>query len=227
MSRMGTSSQNTNTASWGEVPAMSDQEQQMTNRLMQLGMSQADAVQSAIDQTRNGTKINSVALSPQDQALVDQSYSGAEQNLRRMGNIMGQDLASTRGLNTSDTPVSEAVLREMLPALASLQDSKAQQSLGLGLNLANLNEGARQFNLSTLLNGAQTTPSAGQFGLGLLQSDRQARGTQRGNNMLFNTGSILDQMNQGAQFRYTMHAGTNQASQAGMNGMKMGMMGAG
>ncbi len=224
MSRMGTGSQSNNTASWAEVPAMNSDELAMMKRLQDLGMSQADAVQTVITQTQNPTRVTSLQLSPQDQALVDQAYMGAETNLRRFGNIMGQDLAGTRGLNTSDTPVSEAVLRETLPAFASLQSDKAQQSLGLGLNLANLNEGARQFNLQALLGSASTTPSALGLGLGTLQQDRLARAMNRGAGTVYNNDSILSQMNQGAQFRLAMHQGTNQAAQAGMNGMKMASM---
>lgn len=221
MSRMGTGSQSNNTASWAEVPAMNQDELSMMKRLQDLGMNQADAVQTVMNQTQNPTRVTTLQLSPADQALLDQAYAGAETNLRRFGNIMGQDLAGTRGLNTSDTPVSEAVLRETLPAFANLQSQKAQQGLGLGLNLANLNEGARQFNLQSLLGAASTTPSSLSFGLGTLQRDRQARAMNRGAGTVYNSGSILGQMNQGAQFRLAMHQGTNQATQAGGNVMKM------
>jgi len=225
MSRMGTSNQKTNMQTSNSFAGMGPEEKALAERMSKLGMSQADAIQYVLDNAKGGGAINTVGLNATDQANLDQAYAGAEQNLRRFGNIMGQDLAGTRGLNPSDTPVSEAVLRETMPAYANLMSNKAQYGLGLGLNLAQMNEGARQFNLQSLLGGAGSMPTGLGFGLNRMQNERMAANTTTNSGNQWNSGSILDQMNQGAQFRYTMHAGTNQASQAGMNGMKMGMMG--
>lgn len=221
MSRMGTSTSKQNSHMSNTIQAIGPEEQKLVDRMSALGIDQADAIKFVMDQAKGGGQVSSLQLSPSDQAALNESYSGAEQNLRRFGNIMGQDLAGTRGLNTSDTPVSEAVLRETLPAYQQLMSAKAQQGLGLGLNMRQINEGARQFNLQALLGGATSTPSALGFNLGRMQADRMANSSQTGFMSGEQQGSILDQMNQGAQFRYTMHAGTNQASQAGMNGMKM------
>jgi hypothetical protein len=142
--------------------------------LQRLGMSQADALEFVLSKSKEQGGL--VGLQGSDRALLDEAFGGAEANLRRFGNLMSQDLAGTRGLNRSDTPVSEAVLREMLPAMASLQSEKAGQSLGLGLNLANLN----QNRLQLLLQGVGTSPNA-LLGLGdRFQSERfkGARNTQ-------------------------------------------------
>jgi hypothetical protein len=225
MSRMGTSNQRSTSESYAALPEMSAEEKALVKQMTDVGVSQGDAVKAVIAAGQQQGNVNALSLNATDQATLDQAYGGAEQNLRRQGFLLGQDLAGTRGLNPSDTPVSEAVLRELLPAMASLQGQKAQQSLGLGMDLARLNENRRQFNMQSLLNSAQTTPAGLGFNLGRMQNERFASAHNYGTNQQWNTGSILDQMNQGAQFRYTMHAGTNQASQAGMNGMKMGMMG--
>lgn len=221
MSRMGTSKQQTNQSVTNSFAAMGEDEKKLVDRLSQLGLNQADALQFVMDSAKGGGQVSSLQLTPQDQATLDQAYGGAEANLRRFGQILGQDLAGTRGLNPSDTPVSEAVLRETLPAYQNLMSQKAQQGLGLGLSMRQMNEGARQFNLQSILNGATAMPTGLGFNIGNMQRERMARNTSTQSGVNYNTGSILDQMNQGAQFRYTMHAGTNQASQAGVNGMKM------
>jgi len=224
MSNMGTSKQTGYQNQTTQIAGMSPEERQLSDRLTQLGLSQADAIQVALEQSKRTPSVNTVALGEQDQANLDRAYSGAEQGLRRFGNIMGQDLAGTRGLNPSDTPVSEAVLRETMPAMANLQSNKAQYGLGLGLNLANLNEGARQFNLSSLLSGASTMPTGIGFNLNKMGNERIAGASRSGNFAGWNSDSILSQMNQGAQFRTQMHAGTNQATQAGGNAMSMASM---
>ncbi|MFN3075957.1 MAG: hypothetical protein ABT940_03565 [Alphaproteobacteria bacterium] len=81
---------------------------------------------------------NTMALSGQDKALLDQAFASGQANLRRQGQIYGQDLAGTRGLNTSDTPVSDSVLRELLPAQAQMESDKASSEMGLGLQLRGL-----------------------------------------------------------------------------------------
>lgn len=218
---MGSSKQQQNASQSNWFYGPSAEEQKLIDKMTELGMGQADALQYVMQQSRKPTSINTVALGATDQANLDAAYAGAEQNLRRAGNIMGQDLAGTRGLNPSDTPVSEAVLREILPQVANLQSDKARYGLGLGLNLAQMNEGARQFNLQSMLGGATATPSALGFNLQRMLQERAAKNTTTGGATGWNNDSILSQMNQGAQFRLAMHQGTNQAASAGGNVMKM------
>ena len=135
------------------IPGMGPQEQELVNKLQAVGMSQADALQYVMQQGQQGTGL--IGLQGSDQNLLNQAFSGAESGIRRQADILGQDMAGTRGLNRSDTPVSEAVLREMLPAIQQNESAKASQSLGLGLNLAQL----RQQNLQTLLSGINSSPA--------------------------------------------------------------------
>lgn len=222
MSRMGTNTTSQHQDMAVNMEGASPEERAMADRLTRLGMSQADAVQFAIEQSRGDTgRVGSLQLTPEDQATLDRAFAGAETNLRRFGNIMGQDLAGTRGLNTSDTPVSEAVLRETLPAFASLQSDKAQQGLGLGLNLAQLGQQNRQFNLQSLLGAANAMPTGLGFNLNRMQNERFNRANRQVSGFGATNDSILSQMNQGAQFRLAMHQGTNQAAQAGGGVMKM------
>ena len=152
------------------IPAMGKKEKELVSQLTSLGMNQRDAIQFVMNQAKQGPESPLLALQGQDKALLDQAYAGAEADLRRFGGLMGQDLAGTRGLNPSDTPVSEAVLREVLPQMRMLASQKAQQELGLGLNLGQLKEQSRQFNLGALLGGAQASP----FGLSSM-ADRMQR----------------------------------------------------
>lgn len=221
MSRMGSAKQETHQSSTNWFAGATPEEQKLVDKLSELGMNQADAIKYVMSEGQKPHAINTVALNSTDQANLDNAYAGAEQNLRRFGNIMGQDLAGTRGLNPSDTPVSEAVLRETMPAYANLMSNKAQYGLGLGLNLAQMNEGARQFNLQSILSGASSMPTGLGFNLQRMLQERSMKNSTTGNGLGYTNGSILDQMNQGAQFRLAMHQGTNQAAQAGGGVMKM------
>jgi len=146
-----------------------------------------------LDQTQALRKLmtGSFALSPQEQAQLDAMYAPQEANLRRFANLVGQDLAGTRGLNPSDTPVSEAVLREVLPAMANLQTTKMGQGFGLGMQMRGLNlqsalgmPGASGFNLQKLFNerlatGRTITKQRGTFNPGFLDRLATASGAQK------------------------------------------------
>ena len=214
MSRLGTSKQTSNSTTTNDFAAMGPEEKAMAERMTQLGMSQADAIQFVLDQAKGGGQVSSLQLSPSDQAALNESYGGAEANLRRFGNLMGQDLAGTRGLNTSDTPVSEAVLRETLPAYQQLMSAKAQQGLGLGLNMRQLNEGARQFNLSSLLGGAGAMPTGLGFNLNRMQNERMAKNTQTQNGVSYKSDSIMTQIGQGAAAYNQLGQGTQAFAKA-------------
>lgn len=215
---LGTSSSTQNSHSSKAIQAIGPEEQKLVDRMTSLGMQQSDALQFVMEQMRGGQgQVSSLQLTPADQAQLDAAYGGAEANLRRFGNLMGQDLAGTRGLNPSDTPVSEAVLRETLPAYQSLMSSKAQQGLGLGMGMRQMNEGARQFNLQALLGGATSTPSALGFNLGRMQADRMANSSQTGEMRGTQSDSIMTQVGQGASAFKNIADGASSF-------MKMGMM---
>lgn len=173
------------------VEPMSQDEQSIVKQLEDVGVDQATALRLVRQQASQQPGL--IGLQGSDQALLDQAYSGAESNLRRQGYLMGQDLAGTRGLNPSDTPVSEAVLREMLPALSSLQSAKANESLGLGLNLQQLN----QQRLQTLLGTVGQTPNALLNLANRYQTERFAKAKTIGTNTVKNNPSLMSQIGQG------------------------------
>lgn len=181
------------------VPEMGDEERNLVKRLTGLGVRQADALKFVLNQSQQPGGSMLAGLQGGDKALLDQAFSGAESGLQRQADIMGQNLAGTRGLNMSDTPVSEAVLREMLPQFANLQSQKAQQSLGLGLNLGQLNEGRRQFNIQALLNGSQITPSIFGGLANRFQTERfaNARTMSSGTGTQSYSPGLMDQVQQG------------------------------
>jgi hypothetical protein len=136
----------------GSVPDPNAQEQRQLDRFESLSKEQQAAILEGIGLSRQPVSFQSLGLSSADQATLDEAYAGAEANLRRQAGLLGQDLASTRGLNMSDTPVSEVVMREFMPASMQLQSARAQQGLGLGLNMRQLGENARQFKSFARLN---------------------------------------------------------------------------
>jgi hypothetical protein len=163
-----------------------------------------------------------LALSPQSQATLDKAFDASRQQLELEGKDYADFLSGSRGLRMSDTPISQQALQRYGLGLSALESQRAMAGLNLGLN-TNL---ARQ---TDRLNLASTLPGGTVFGHNAQMNNRLAQPTTHtvgtGNTTVYNNPSLLEQMNQGAQFRYTMHAGTNQATQAGSNMMGMGMFG--
>lgn len=198
-SRTGQDVQNT-------VEGPNKQEQEVLNQLQGLSTEQISAILQGLNQARQPVSFQSLGLNPEDQATLDQAYAGAHAGLRRDADIYGQDLAGTRGLNRSDTPVSDSVMREFLPQSMNLRSSQAQQGLGLGLQMRQLGENARQFNLSSLFNGSQMTPAAGMALTGNLERTRMAKSGQSING--WKLGSPMDNMEQGSRIYQNVGSGT-------------------
>jgi hypothetical protein len=168
-----------------KLKPMTAEERDISQATTGLGLSQTDAIRRLMG--------SSFALTPEEMNQLNAIYAPQEANLRRFADLLGQDMAGTRGLNRSDTPVSEAVLREVLPAMAQLQSSKMQQGLGLGMQMKNLNlnaamgmPGASAFNLQKLFNerlatGKTTTSGStrGTFNPGFLDRLATASGAQK------------------------------------------------
>lgn len=176
-----------------KLKPMSAAEQDLSQATTGLGLSQTDAIKRLLS--------SSFALTPDEMNQLNAIYAPQEANLRRYADILGQDMAGTRGLNRSDTPVSEAVLREVLPAMAQLQSDKMQQGLGLGMQMKNLN-----------LNAAMGMPGASAFNLQKLFNERLATGTTT------TTGNTYGTYNPGFLDRFATAAGAqNNITQAGSN----------
>jgi hypothetical protein len=181
----------------GTVPQRGKWESGVLGELGTLNAQQQGAILQGIDMARQPTGFQSLALSPEDQAVLDQAYAGAEAALRRDANLFGQDVMGRSGLTGTSTPVTESILREFLPQSLQLQSQKAQYGLGLGLNMRQLGENARQFNLSSLFQGGQITPTSGLALLGNLERTRMARAGQQVNG--FKIGSPMDNMEQASR----------------------------
>lgn len=167
-----------NTSQVGHAGPLTQMEQDLRNQYASLNEEQIGQMRNVMGQyggllSSRGAS-GSFALDPQEMEQLNQAYAGSEANLRRFGQIMGQDLAGTRGLNTSDTPVSEAVLRETMPAMAALQGQKMQYGLGLGLQARNSAFGNKLAGLQGLTGAATTSPTTGFNLMNSLQADRMA-----------------------------------------------------
>lgn len=203
----------------GFVDAPGSQEQGVLDSFQNLNNEQITAILEGLSRAKSPVMFQSLALDSNDQATLDRSYAGAHANLLRQAGILGQDLASTRGLNRSDTPVSEVVMREFLPAAAQLESEKAKYGLGLGLNMRQLGENARQFNLSSLFSGSQITPSSGLALMGNLERTRMARAGQKINS--WNIPSPLDNMEQGSRIYSNVMSGNQGFIGAGKSDVRL------
>lgn len=131
-------------------------------------------------------------LSPEDQAVFDQSWQGALGRLRHEGSLYAQDLASTRGLNKSDTPVSEAALRQYGLALADLESNRARSQLDLGMQ-------GNAYRMNSALALSSAIPAALQLNLQRYVNLRMAQPKTygRGYQSATHTVSPLQGMSQG------------------------------
>jgi len=223
MSKSSSSSTSTQQAI---IPEMSTQEQGIVNRLQSLGMGQADALQAVMDMARQPQGSMLLGLQGSDKALLDEAFSGAEAGLRHQANLMGQDLASSRGFQRHDTPVAGAVMQNFLPALAQIQAQKASQSLGLGLSLGQLGEQRRMNNMNAMLSGGTAMPSALAGLANRFQQERFAGaktvGTQHGTS----TPSVMSGIGQGLGLAGQIGS-LGMGIMSGMGGMGAGAAGAG
>ena len=223
MSKSSSSSTSTQQAI---IPEMSTQEQGIVNRLQSLGMGQADALQAVMDMARQPQESMLLGLQGSDKALLDEAFSGAEAGLRHQANLMGQDLASSRGFQRHDTPVAGAVMQNFLPALAQIQAQKASQSLGLGLSLGQLGEQRRMNNMNAMLSGGTAMPSALAGLANRFQQERFAGaktvGTQHGTS----TPSVMSGIGQGLGLAGQIGS-LGMGIMSGMGGMGAGAAGAG
>ena len=132
------------------------------------------------------------ALNPQDQAQLDQAYNSAFNRFGQEGKDYADYLATTRGLNKSDTPVSAQAMDRYGMGMADLLSQKANAGLNLGLQGTNMR-----------MMGAQALPA----GLGAAFSPRFSErmaggittgsGNRSGSMTMVNSPSLLTQIGQG------------------------------
>ena len=98
-------------------------------------------------------------LSPEDQDVLDQAYQGQLDELQRRMGIARDQFAGMTGMRGFASPVATSVSREFAPQFANLLSQKAQQQLGLGVNIRDFNEGTRRYNQGWRLGLTQANPT--------------------------------------------------------------------
>jgi hypothetical protein len=164
---------------------MTGEELDLSKATTGLGLSQTEAIKRLLS--------GSFMLSPEEMAQLNQMYAPSEAALKQFGSELGQDIMGRSGLTGTSTPVTEAVMRQMLPAMAALQQQKMGTGLGLGMQMKGMNlqaamgmPGASGFNLQKLFNerlatGKTTTSGStrGTFNPGFLDRLATASGAQK------------------------------------------------
>ena len=84
-------------------------------------------------------------LSPEQQANVDQIYASAEAEGQRGLRRFSEELASSRGLSLTDTPVADVAVREARNLSQGLAGAKAAATLNVGQAQQQFDESVRQF----------------------------------------------------------------------------------
>jgi hypothetical protein len=206
------------------LPGASAQELADVQKLGDLSNSQLALLEQASQDLQNRSPYE---LSGSDQATFDQSWTGAMGRLRHEGNLYAQDLASTRGLNRSDTPVAEVALRQYGLALADMESNRARAQLDYGLQ-------GNQYRLNAGLNLASALPPALQLSLLRNVNLRMAQPwtTGRGYANATSTMSPLQGISQGMGLASQFMGGVGGAMAGGAGGvgaagMASGMQGMG
>ncbi len=106
-------------------------EQQILDQLSGLGTAQQQALMSRLGSLTGGA--SPFALSSADQALLDQSYGSAQQQLDLQNKDYADFLSGGRGLRMSDTPIAAQALQRQALGQADLLSNKANTSLNMGL----------------------------------------------------------------------------------------------
>jgi hypothetical protein len=112
-----------------------------------------------------------IPLSAEQQGQLDTIYNQAGETGARDLRQFAEEMAASRGMSLSDSPIGDVALREAQNLFAGLQASKAQASLDLGQSQQAFGEGVRQFqsglqqqalqNRLALAAGASSQPSLG------------------------------------------------------------------
>jgi len=150
------------------------------------------------------------ALNAQDQAQLDQAYQSAFDRFNLEGKDYADYLATTRGLNKSDTPVSQQAMQRYGLGMSDLLSQKANMGLNMGLQGTGLRlqgSGMLPAGITNAFNAlynerlaAPTTTVTGSnsgssFARGNSQSWGNTNGTQ--NSSTTNTPSLMSQIGQG------------------------------
>lgn len=157
-----------------------------------LGTQQNQALQSLLQQVSGGT--SPFALSPADQAQLDQAYQGSINAYNMQAKQYADQLAGGRGMRMSDTPISAQAMQQYGLGMGDILSNKAMQGLNMGLS-------GNQFRANTIFQGANALPSGSVAAFNPLFQERLASGTTRtqGNTSgtTVSTPSLMSQIQQG------------------------------
>lgn len=131
-------------------------------------------------------------LSDQDKQQLDQSYQSAFDRFNLEGKDYADHLATTRGLNKSDTPVSQQAMERYGLGMSDLLSQKANTGLNMGMQ-----------GTMARLGAVGMTPGGWNSAFAPLYNERMAGGlhTQTGSGSSFQTmrdsPSLMSQIGQG------------------------------
>lgn len=103
-------------------------EQDILNQYTGLGNEQTNFLNQLMSGTNSPYTMNQA-----DQDLVNKSFDAANQRLMVGGKDYADYLATTRGLNKSDTPVSQQAMERFGLGLSDLESARARAALDYGL----------------------------------------------------------------------------------------------
>ena len=165
----------------------SGSEQQILDQLQGFGNDQLSFLTSLMT-----GGVSPFQLGAQDQAQLDQAYGGAMNRFQTEGKDYADYLATTRGLNKSDTPVSQQAMQRYGMGMADLLSQKANAGLNMGLQGTGLR-----------LQGTQALPSGllgafnPQFQERMQTGTQLGSGSSSGRTTLTHTPSLMSQIGQG------------------------------
>ncbi len=183
----GSTNQNTSGTSTIDYKPASGAETQLLNQFRQLGDNQLSFLTSLM----NGG-VSPYQLGSADQAQLDKSYQSAFDRFNLEGKDYADYLATTRGLNKSDTPVSQQAMERYGLGMADLLSQKANAGLNLGLQATGLR-----------MQGLGALPSGMSAAFQPLFSERMAsptttsRGNMTGHTTQIYQPSMMDNIGQG------------------------------
>ena len=165
----------------------SGSEQQILNQLQGLGDNQLSFLTGLL-----GGGVSPYKLSPADQQTLNDSYNSAFQQFNQSGKDYADYLATTRGLNKSDTPVSQQAMQRYGLGMSDLLSQKANAALNMGLQGTQLRLGATSALPSGLVGAFNP-----QFQERLATPTQSYSGTMSGSSHTQYNPSLMDNIGQG------------------------------
>lgn len=165
----------------------SQQEQAIMDSYYGLGRTQSDFLKNLVS---GGTSL--YQLGDQDQQQLDQAYQSAFDRFDVQGKDYADYLASTRGLNKSDTPVSQQAMERYGLGMSDLLSQRANAGLNLGF----------QGNMAKL-GAVGMTPGGLNAAFAPMYNERMAggmtthTGSGRSDQTTYSTPSVMNQIQQG------------------------------